>query len=204
MGAFSQAGILFCKIMPNRNKYMRGWRGAHKKEQSLWWKEYRKKYKDFFNLKQRGYYKLHRKANLLNKKKYYEKYKQEIIRKAKQKYSVSPETRIRHCLRVRLRKAIKMNKKMGSAIDNLGCSIEELKIFFSKKFQPGMTWDNYGFCGWHIDHIIPLCSFDLTNREQYLKACHYTNLQPLWAKDNLHKYTKVVGATVFQGVKTIQ
>jgi hypothetical protein len=48
-----------------------------------------------------------------------------------------------------------------------------------------MNWDNYSFRGWHIDHIIPLTS--AKNEEELIKLCHYTNLQPLWAKDNLSK-----------------
>lgn len=48
-----------------------------------------------------------------------------------------------------------------------------------------MSWENYGFYGWHIDHIKQLASFDLTCRKHFLEACHYTNLRPLWAKDNL-------------------
>jgi len=94
-------------------------------------------------------------------------------------------------LRARLAQAIKNFNKAGSAIRDLGCSIEFLKTYLESKFQPGMTWENHTKYGWHIDHIVPLITFDLTDREQFLKACHYTNLQPLWAKDNLKKGRKL-------------
>lgn len=90
-------------------------------------------------------------------------------------------------LRNRLNKAIKNNQKSGSAVRDIGCSIEELKIYLESKFQPGMSWSNYSRYGWHIDHIEALSRFDLSNSEQLKKACHYTNLQPLWARDNLKK-----------------
>lgn len=71
--------------------------------------------------------------------------------------------------------------------DNLGCSISYYKTYLESKFQEGMTWENYGVCGWHIDHIIPCTAFDLTDPEQIKKCFHYTNTQPLWAKDNAKK-----------------
>ena len=95
-------------------------------------------------------------------------------------------------LRSRLNSAIRGGQKSGSAVDDLGCSIENLKLYLESKFQEGMTWDNRGKHGWHIDHIKPLSSFDLTDREQFLKAVNYTNLQPLWAKDNLTKGVKIL------------
>lgn len=94
--------------------------------------------------------------------------------------------RISQNLRSRTRLAIKNNQKAGSAVKDLGCSIEYLKQYLESQFKLGMSWENYG-SEWHIDHIKPLSKFDLTNRLQFLKACHYTNLQPLWAKDNLSK-----------------
>lgn len=93
-------------------------------------------------------------------------------------------------IRSRISKAVKNNYKSGSAVKDLGCSIDELKKYLEDQFQPGMTWDNYGHKGWHIDHIKPLSSFNLTNKKEFKKACHYSNLQPLWAKDNLIKGAK--------------
>lgn len=99
--------------------------------------------------------------------------------------------KLRDYLRIRLNEALFNSQKTGSAISDLDCSIKHLKIKLQLKFHRRsfdgayMTWDNYG--EWHIDHIIPLASFDLTNLQQLKKACHYSNLQPLWAKDNWYK-----------------
>jgi hypothetical protein len=98
-------------------------------------------------------------------------------------------------LRSRLYIAIKNSQKVGSSIHDLGCSVDFLKSHLESLFQEGMSWENWSMCGWHIDHIIPLSSFNLENREELLKACHYTNLQPLWAKDNLRKSNSHPGST---------
>lgn len=97
--------------------------------------------------------------------------------------------RIRSNLRSRLYNAIKRNYKSGSAVNDLGCSVREFMAYIEKQFLPGMSWTNYG--EWHLDHIQPLISFDLMDREQFLRACHYTNYQPLWAADNLSKGKRV-------------
>jgi hypothetical protein len=99
--------------------------------------------------------------------------------------------RLKKYLRNRLRAALHNNWKKGSSVRDLGCSIEKFKLWLEMKFKDGMTWANQG--EWHIDHKIPLSHFDLTDREQLLKACHYTNLQPLWAEENFHKYNKLDG-----------
>jgi hypothetical protein len=106
---------------------------------------------------------------------------------ARERKKIDPAFKLRCQLRSRIFKVIKRGQKSGSAIKDLGCSVDELKIWIESKFQPGMTWGNWGQSGWHIDHITSLANFDLTNRGQFLTACHYTNLQPLWWYDNLEK-----------------
>ncbi len=90
-------------------------------------------------------------------------------------------------LRSRLNKAMKNHHKTGSAVDDLGCSIEKFKEYIESQWQGNMSWDNYGLHGWHIDHIKPLSKFNLSDPKELKVACHYNNLQPLWAKDNLAK-----------------
>jgi hypothetical protein len=75
-------------------------------------------------------------------------------------------------------------------MDLLGCTIEQLWIHLEKTFKPGMTRENYG--KWHVDHIIPCASFDLTIPEQQTKCFHYTNLQALWASENIIKSDKIL------------
>jgi hypothetical protein len=100
-------------------------------------------------------------------------------------------------LRVRLHSALTYSKssRVGSAVRDLGCSISELKIHLEKQFYnrsdgTKMTWEQYGPKGFHIDHIKPLSSFDLSDRGQFLEACNWQNLQPLWCEDNLSKGAK--------------
>lgn len=82
-------------------------------------------------------------------------------------------------------------EKFCSSNKLIGCSIPEFRKYLENKFKKGMNWDNYGIYGWHIDHIKPLASFNLSNYFAMLRASHYTNTQPLWAKENLQKHAKI-------------
>ena len=80
--------------------------------------------------------------------------------------------------------------KEGKTLKLIGCSAKFLSNYIQSKFKPGMSWDNYGVYGWHVDHIKPLSKFNLQDPEEQKKAFHYLNLQPLWAKENIKKKDK--------------
>jgi len=101
------------------------------------------------------------------------------------RYANCPSFRIGVLLRNRINRALKGAYRAGSHIRDLGCTAEELVSYLESLFQDGMTWDNHGT--WHIDHKKPLALFDLSNRVEFIRAAHYTNLQPLWASDNCRK-----------------
>jgi hypothetical protein len=93
-------------------------------------------------------------------------------------------------LRSRLNQAIKHNLKSKHTKELIGCTIDFLKQHLEKQFKPEMSWQNYGLYGWHIDHIKSCDSFDLSKEEEQRTCFHYTNLQPLWAEENLSKGAK--------------
>ena len=76
--------------------------------------------------------------------------------------------------------------------DFLGCNLDFFIEYIESKFTEGMSWKNYAHNTWHLDHKLPLSSFDLTNIQQYEICFHYTNLQPLWAEDNYTKGRKLI------------
>ena len=104
------------------------------------------------------------------------------------------ETNLNHkisCnLRRRLNKFISGELKNGSAIKDLGCSIDELKNWLSRQFIEDMNWENYGIV-WNIDHIIPLSKVDLTDTMQLKKVCHWFNLRPLFVRDNIVRGNRI-------------
>jgi len=108
----------------------------------------------------------------------------------KKRYKTDTLFKLRVTARVRLYEVLTRYKypKRGSIFHYLGCNIHTLKQHLELQFKNGMNWDNYG--DWHVDHIIPLASAN--TEEELIKLFHYTNLQPLWAEENLSKGDKLL------------
>lgn len=141
-------------------------------------------------------FKLYRENNPEKRKKTIEKYyesnktvinKKQVIRN-KKKYKTNPLYRLIHNLRIRTKEYLKQHRSSSKTFDVIGCSPQFLREHLERQFKDGMSWDNYG--SWHIDHITPLSSANCT--EDINKLCHYTNLQPLWAYENLSKGNKII------------
>lgn len=124
------------------------------------------------------------------RKKTYEKHGKRISKEKYYKIKSDPTNYLKILMRRRIRGILQSKnlKKRLPCESIVGCSYSELKIYLESKFVNGMSWENQGL--WHIDHIIPLSSAQ--NEQETYKLCHFTNLQPLWAKDNLKKSNKIM------------
>lgn len=118
-----------------------------------------------------------------------EEYRTKANARQKRKLQTDPKFLLIRRLRNRLWYALKKKswKKNTKFYEYIGCDLEFLKSHIESQFIPGMSWDNQG--EWHIDHIIPLDSAQ--TEEELHKLCHYTNLQPMWAVENIKKGTKI-------------
>jgi hypothetical protein len=122
------------------------------------------------------------------KKKYVEKNRDCINAKMAQRKKDDPILKLKMLYRSKTNKILGSNKE--STFDLIGCSPLELKSYLEKQFKDGMSWENHGLFGWHIDHIIPLSS--AKSDDELKKLCHYSNLQPLWAIENIIKRDKII------------
>lgn len=138
------------------------------------------------------YFEQYRKTNAEKIKQWHKDNSQKAYQRRKERYHSDMHFRLSNLLRSRLSTVIRRSQttKCARTFVLLGCSIEFFKTYLESKFQSDMSWDNYG--KWHIDHIKPCAAFDLTQDEQQKQCFHYTNLQPLWAKDNLSKNCRFI------------
>jgi len=147
--------------------------------------------KDCCKVYRKIYNKLHKSKIYARQKKYNLAHKEEIAvydnKYRKQRKKIDSNFKLIYNIRIRILQALKRNSKHTSTVKLLGCTIKELKVHLQKHFTPGMTWKNHSLKGWHIDHIRPCASFDLSQPKEQRKCFHYSNLQPLWAIDNIKK-----------------
>lgn len=122
------------------------------------------------------------------KKDYVEKNRDFINLKIIQRKKDDPILKLKMLYRSKTNKILGSNRE--STFDLIGCSPSELKSYLEKQFKGGMCWENHGLFGWHIDHIIPLSS--AKSDDELKKLCHYSNLQPLWAIENIIKRDKII------------
>lgn len=182
------------------------------KARKLWLKKKLSEDPDYFNRASRKRHQKHKDKRNAYSKMYYlensERIKKQVqewnktyskkpeVKERKRAYTNKirkiPQIKIAHQYRSRINQALNLKglKKIRGKLDFLGCSLEEFKIYLESKFKPGMNWSNYKWDGWHVDHIKPVSSFDLTKEEDFKKCFHYTNLQPLWAYENFKKSDK--------------
>jgi hypothetical protein len=158
-------------------------------------KNYYKANKEKLSLQSKLYYHNNKEKKCITEREYRRKNKDKINarkRKLREKYVTNPIYRIRYSVKERIRSFLNSRnmQKNNKTFEMVGIKPAELKYYLEKQFQEGMTWDNYGLYGWHIDHIIPISSAN--NEEELIKLCHYTNLQPLWAVDNIRKSNKII------------
>jgi hypothetical protein len=120
-----------------------------------------------------------------------EKSKEQKRRYKKNRMKRDITFKILHRLRTRILLVLHGKKKAESSMNLLGCTAEHFKKHLESQFKDDMSWENYGIKGWHIDHIKPCSSFDLSIIEEQKECFHYTNLQPLWWHENLAKSNKI-------------
>ena len=208
-----------CGVLKENNFFVKdenmkdGFRNSCKECKNLGSRKYRITNREHVKELQKKVYFKHREKNLEKKKAVYYANRDKDNARRREHYKNNKKNHLERCrlytknreqkdinfklsrrLRHRLYLSIKNSQKAGSAVADLGCSVQHLKLHLELFFDEGMSWENYGFGDnkWHIDHIKPLSSFDLTNREQFLEACHYTNLQPMWQKDNFEKAASII------------
>jgi len=173
-------------IKEYRKKYFKENQEVLLKKKQEWRKNNPEKYKE----RTKKYYERTKKVQFEKKKKWIEENRETYNSYWTTRKKEDPEFNLITNMRSRLCNYLKKNNitKKNKTFDIIGCSPEFLKKHLEKQFKDGMSWENRN--EWHIDHIIPLSSAE--TEERLYELCHYTNLQPLWAEENIKKGNKIL------------
>lgn len=195
---FGVSGV--CKSCDNkraslrdRAEYSKLYRGTNKVKLKKRSKSYYKANRERLKTKQRAY----RRENLDECKARSNKYQKENktkIRSYKREYlNKNPKYKLYKSISGRVWFSLKGNKKGRHWEDLVGYTLNELKKHLEKLFTKGMTWNNYGRYGWHLEHKIPIDAFNFTKTEHsdFKRCWALKNLQPMWAEENLKKGAKL-------------
>jgi hypothetical protein len=171
--------------------YMRKYRAEKAAEIKLWENEYRSKNKSRIagNRKLRYWRNPEKFRGILkawrrkNPARFSQLRKDSLLRNPDNYFGIKLRNRVRNALKSR--RAI----KLASTLELVGCSVAELRLHLESQFKPGMGWCNYG--QWHIDHITPISFYNLTEEREQRQAFHWSNMQPLWAAENMAKGSKM-------------
>lgn len=182
--------IWYINNKEKHNKKMKKWRENNKEKAKELSREWYHKNKERVSAVAKIWYSKNKTKKNLSTKLWYQKNKSKIAERIRNRSRTDPTFRLIKNLRRRTLLALKGKNKSASTMNLLGIqNIEFLWIHLEKQFKPGMTRENHG--EWHVDHIKPCSSFDLTKPEEQAKCFHYTNLQPLWASENLSKGNRI-------------
>ncbi len=212
---------LYALNIKEERRKAREWYWRNRKKELERQKKYRmrpevKERKKLYDLKTKKKYYINNREKILKKKAILAKRPEEITRKKnynkiyhinnfekiqqwntayiRKRYKTDLNYKLKKVLRARMNMALGHNWKAARTAELLGASIPEVWNHLEKQFQPGMTRKNHGL--WHIDHIKPCVTFDLSDPEQQKKCFHYTNLQPLWAFDNISKGKEIISGDI--------
>jgi hypothetical protein len=183
----------------DKNKVRRTYKHLEYRKNNLekckaWKKKYKLENKQQIKEKDKNYRLIHSDKIRRKQAEFFQMHKDAIILRRKIKRNTNLQTKIKHKLRSRLSSALKICRasKLHHTFELIGCTPEFLASYIKSKLKDGMTVQDLLDGKIHIDHIIPCAAFDLTKAEEQRKCFHYTNLQPLWAIDNLKKNAKIL------------
>lgn len=171
-------------VLASKKKY----RQAHVDESRIYGKTYRIAHAEQTRQRLKEYAETHREQTNAKVRRFRSDNRERLNDEQRIRYKTDVGFRILQNLRKSLHRAVTRCSvtKCGHTADLIGCPIEKLRQHLETKFDVGMTWDNYGKC-WHIDHIVPCAAFDMTIESEQRRCFNWSNLQPMFAHNNLVK-----------------